>query len=380
MKIAIVCYPTFGGSGVVATELGTALATRGHEVHFVTYKQPVRLGLLNNNVHFHEVHVPEYPLFRYQPYELALSSKLVDTIKLYGIELLHVHYAIPHAYAGYMAKKMLLEEGIYIPMITTLHGTDITLVGKHPYYKPAVTFSINKSDVVTSVSQDLKQSTMNIFDIHKDIEVIPNFIDSSKYKLDYTDCQRSLMANEDEKILTHISNFRKVKRIPDVVQVFYKVQQTIPAKLVMVGEGPEKVQAEALCEKLGIADKVIFLGNSTEIDRILCFSDLFLLPSESESFGLAALEAMINRTAVVSSNAGGVPEVNKQGVSGFLTDVGDVEAMAEKAIYMLEDQERLDKFKNQAFEVASKFDISNILPLYEEVYEKAYKARFKNSY
>ncbi len=380
MKIAIVCYPTFGGSGVVATELGTALATRGHEVHFITYKQPVRLGLLNNNVHFHEVHVPEYPLFRYQPYELALSSKLVDTIKLYGIELLHVHYAIPHAYAGYMAKKMLLEEGIYIPMITTLHGTDITLVGKHPYYKPAVTFSINKSDVVTSVSEDLKQSTMNIFDIHKDIEVIPNFIDSSKYKLDYTDCQRSLMANEDEKILTHISNFRKVKRIPDVVQVFYKVQQTIPSKLVMVGEGPEKVQAEVLCEKLGIADKVMFLGNSTEIDRILCFSDLFLLPSESESFGLAALEAMINRTAVVSSNAGGVPEVNKQGVSGFLTDIGDVEAMAEKAIYILEDQDRLDKFKNQAFEVASKFDISNVLPLYEEVYEKAYKARFKNTY
>ncbi|MEO0507459.1 MAG: N-acetyl-alpha-D-glucosaminyl L-malate synthase BshA [Bacteroidota bacterium] len=380
MKIAIVCYPTFGGSGVVATELGTALATRGHEVHFITYKQPVRLGLLNNNVHFHEVHVPEYPLFRYQPYELALSSKLVDTIKLYGIELLHVHYAIPHAYAGYMAKKMLLEEGIYIPMITTLHGTDITLVGKHPYYKPAVTFSINKSDVVTSVSEDLKQSTMNIFDIHKDIEVIPNFIDSSKYKLDYTDCQRSLMANEDEKILTHISNFRKVKRIPDVVQVFYKVQQTIPSKLVMVGEGPEKVQAEVLCEKLGIADKVMFLGNSTEIDRILCFSDLFLLPSESESFGLAALEAMINRTAVVSSNAGGVPEVNKQGVSGFLTDIGDVEGMAEKAIYILEDQDRLDKFKNQAFEVASKFDISNILPLYEEVYEKAYKARFKNTY
>ena len=380
MKIAIVCYPTFGGSGVVATELGTALATRGHEVHFITYKQPVRLGLLNNNVHFHEVHVPEYPLFRYQPYELALSSKLVDTIKLYGIELLHVHYAIPHAYAGYMAKKMLLEEGIYIPMITTLHGTDITLVGKHPYYKPAVTFSINKSDVVTSVSEDLKQSTMNIFDIHKDIEVIPNFIDSSKYKLDYTDCQRSLMANEDEKILTHISNFRKVKRIPDVVQVFHRVQQTIPSKLVMVGEGPEKVQAEVLCEKLGIADKVMFLGNSTEIDRILCFSDLFLLPSESESFGLAALEAMINRTAVVSSNAGGVPEVNKQGVSGFLTDIGDVEAMAEKAIYILEDQDRLDKFKNQAFEVASKFDISNVLPLYEEVYEKAYKARFKNTY
>lgn len=380
MKIAIVCYPTFGGSGVVATELGIALAERGHEIHFITYKQPVRLELLSNNIHFHEVHVPEYPLFHYQPYELALSSKLVDTVKFYGIELLHVHYAIPHAYAGYMAKKMLQEEGIFIPMITTLHGTDITLVGKHPFYKPAVTFSINKSDVVTSVSEDLKQSTLEIFDIEKDIEVIPNFIDTSKYSLDYTDCQRSLMANEDERIVTHISNFRKVKRIPDVVRVFYKIQKEIPAKLIMVGEGPEKEIAEQLCDDLGIKDKVLFLGNSNEIDRILCFSDLFLLPSETESFGLAALEAMINRVAVISSNTGGIPEVNKEGISGFLANVGDVDEMASKALDVLRDDAVLEKFKENAYQVASKFDILHILPLYEEVYEKAYKSRFKNSY
>nr|WP_299067372.1 N-acetyl-alpha-D-glucosaminyl L-malate synthase BshA [uncultured Allomuricauda sp.] len=380
MKIAIVCYPTFGGSGVVATELGIALAERGHEVHFVTYKQPVRLGLLGNNIHFHEVHVPEYPLFHYQPYELALSSKLVDTVKHYGIEVLHVHYAIPHAYAGYMAKKMLQEEGIFIPMITTLHGTDITLVGKHPFYKPAVTFSINKSDIVTSVSEDLKQSTLNIFNIEKEIEVIPNFIDTSKYSVDYTDCQRSLMADEDERIITHISNFRTVKRIPDVINVFHKIQKEIPAKLIMVGEGPEKEGAEQLCDDLGIKEKVVFLGNSNEIDRILCFSDLFLLPSKSESFGLAALEAMINRVAVISSNTGGIPEVNKNGISGFLADVGDVDEMAAKALYILKDDAVLEQFKENAFKVASKFDILHILPLYEEVYEKAYKSRFKNTY
>ncbi|WP_299484978.1 N-acetyl-alpha-D-glucosaminyl L-malate synthase BshA [uncultured Allomuricauda sp.] len=380
MKIAIVCYPTFGGSGVVATELGIALAERGHEVHFVTYKQPVRLGLLSNNIHFHEVHVPEYPLFHYQPYELALSSKLVDTIRLYGIELLHVHYAIPHAYAGYMAKKMLQEEGIFIPMITTLHGTDITLVGKHPFYKPAVNFSINKSDVVTSVSEGLKQKTLEIFNIEKDIEVIPNFIDSSKYQSDYTDCQRSLMANEDERIITHISNFRKVKNIPDVIHVFYRVQKEIPAKLIMVGEGPEKEYAEQLCDDLGIKDRVVFLGNSNEIDRILCFSDLFLLPSKSESFGLAALEAMINKVPVISSNTGGIPEVNKHGVSGYLADVGDIEEMASKAMHILKDDDVLEEFKNNANKVASKFDILNILPLYEEVYEKAFKSRFKNTF
>lgn len=380
MKIAIVCYPTFGGSGVVATELGIALANRGHEVHFVTYRQPVRLELLSNKIHFHEVHVPEYPLFHYQPYELALSSKLVDTIKLYGIELLHVHYAIPHAYAGYMAKKILEEDGIYVPMITTLHGTDITLVGKHPFYRPAVTFSINKSDIVTSVSENLKQSTLDLFDIKNGIEVIPNFIDLTKYSTSFTDCQRSLMANDDERIITHISNFRKVKRIPDVIQIFHRIQHGIPAKLIMVGEGPEKEKAELLCEELGIKDRVVFLGNSNEIDRILCFSDLFLLPSQSESFGLAALEAMVNKVAVISSNAGGIPEVNKHGITGFLSDVGNVEEMAENGLKILKNDTVLEEFKENAARVASNFDILNILPLYEAVYEKAYKARYKNSY
>ena len=375
MKIAIVCYPTFGGSGVVATELGIALANRGHEIHFVTYKQPVRLELLNTNIHFHEVHVPEYALFHYQPYELALSSKLVDTVKMYGIEVLHVHYAIPHAYAGYMAKQMLAKEGIYIPMITTLHGTDITLVGKHPFYKPAVTFSINESDVVTAVSESLKKDTLELFDIKNEIEVIPNFIDTKKYAHDYTDCQRSLMAQDHEKIVTHISNFRKVKRIADVVAIFHKIQERIPAKLVMVGEGPEREKAEIQCETLGITDKVLFLGNSNEIDRILCFSDLFLLPSESESFGLAALEAMINEVPVISSNTGGIPEVNIHGETGFLSPVGAVDEMAENALTILQDPEVLEQFKKRAVLAAQKFDITNILPLYESVYKKAFASR-----
>jgi len=375
MKIAIVCYPTFGGSGVVATELGIALANRGHEIHFVTYKQPVRLELLNANIHFHEVHVPEYALFHYQPYELALSSKLVDTVKMYGIEVLHVHYAIPHAYAGYMAKQMLAKEGIYIPMITTLHGTDITLVGKHPFYKPAVTFSINESDVVTAVSDSLKKDTLELFDIKNEIEVIPNFIDTKKYAHDYTDCQRSLMAQDHERIVTHISNFRKVKRIADVVAIFYKIQERIPAKLVMVGEGPEREKAEIQCEALGITDKVLFLGNSNEIDRILCFSDLFLLPSESESFGLAALEAMVNEVPVISSNTGGIPEVNIHGQTGFLSPVGAVDEMAENALAILQDPEVLAQFKKRAVQAAQKFDITNILPLYEAVYEKAFASR-----
>jgi N-acetyl-alpha-D-glucosaminyl L-malate synthase BshA len=379
MKIAIVCYPTFGGSGVVATELGIALADRGHEVHFVTYRQPVRLDLLSHRVHFHEVHVPEYPLFHYQPYELALSSKLVDTVKTFGIDLLHVHYAIPHAYAGYMAKKMLEEEGIYLPMITTLHGTDITLVGKHPFYKTAVNFSINQSDVVTSVSENLKQRTLEFFDIKKEIEVVPNFIDKNKYSTSFTDCQRSIMAEDNERIITHISNFRAVKHIPDVIHIFNKIQQEIPAKLVMVGEGPEKENAEFLCEQLGIMDKVHFLGNSNEIDRILCFSDLFLLPSKSESFGLAALEAMINRVPVISSNAGGIPEVNIHGVTGFLSDVGDVDEMAKNALKILGDDDTLEKFKENAWEVAQKFDILNVLPLYETIYLKAYNTRLQKT-
>lgn len=374
MKIAIVCYPTFGGSGVVATELGLELARRGHEIHFITYSQPVRLALLNPNVHFHEVHVPEYPLFHYQPYELALSSKLVDMVKLHKIELLHVHYAIPHAYAGYMAKKMLKEQGIKIPMVTTLHGTDITLVGNHPFYKPAVSFSINHSDVVTSVSQDLKDQTYKLFDIKRDIVVIPNFIEVDKDKTDVNSkCHRSMMATETQKIVTHISNFRKVKRIPDVIRIFNEIQKVMPAKLMMVGDGPEREPAEKLCRELGIGDKVIFFGNSSEIDQILCYSDLFLLPSETESFGLAALEAMANGVPVISTNSGGLPEVNEDGVSGYMGNVGDVQDMAKKAISILSDDEVLYRFKSNALKVAQKFDIHNILPLYEDLYRETLK-------
>nr|WP_294923829.1 N-acetyl-alpha-D-glucosaminyl L-malate synthase BshA [uncultured Flavobacterium sp.] len=372
MKIAIVCYPTFGGSGVVATELGLELARRGHEIHFITYSQPVRLALLNPNVHYHEVNVPEYPLFHYQPYELALSSKLVDMVKLYKIELLHVHYAIPHAYAGYMAKQMLKNEGINLPMITTLHGTDITLVGNHPFYKPAVTFSINKSDYVTSVSQSLKDDTLKLFKIKNKIKVIPNFIELDKVVKDpAAPCHRSVMAKENERIVTHISNFRKVKRIPDIIKIFYNIQREMPAKLMMVGDGPEKENAEILCQELGISDKVIFFGNSNEIDKILLLTDLFLLPSETESFGLAALEAMACGVPVISSNSGGLPEVNFEGVSGYLSDVGDVEEMAHNAIKILNDDKVLNQFKKNAFEVAKKFDIKNILPIYEALYQKA---------
>jgi len=371
MKIAIVCYPTFGGSGVVATELGIALAKLNHEVHFITYKQPVRLDLLNPNMHFHEVNVPKYPLFQYQPYELALSSKLVDTIKKYKIDVLHVHYAIPHAYAGYMAKKMLEEEGIYVPMVTTLHGTDITLVGNHPFYKPAVTFSINNSDIVTSVSQSLKEDTLRLFDIKKEIEVVPNFIDVGHLKTSFTDCQRDIMADEDERIVTHISNFRAVKRITDIIDIFYNIQKEIPAKLLMVGDGPERKPAEIKCKELGIKDKVIFFGNSNEIDKILCFSDLFLLPSERESFGLAALEAMVNKVPVISSNAGGIPEVNTHGVSGYLSEVGDIKDMSKNALKILKDDLVLEEFKQRAYDEALKFDVNEIVPKYMALYESA---------
>ena len=371
MNIGIVCYPTFGGSGVVATELGLELSKRGHEVHFITYSQPVRLELLSNKVHYHEVNVPEYPLFHYQPYELALSSKLVDMVKLHKIDVLHVHYAIPHAYAAYMAKKMLYEEGIELPIVTTLHGTDITLVGSHPFYKSAVTFSINKSDAVTSVSQSLKEDTLRLFDITNDIQVIPNFIDFEKYNHEFTDCQRAMMATDDEKIITHISNFRAVKRIEDIINIFYNIQKEIPAKLMMVGDGPEKEPAEQLCAKLGISDRVVFFGKSHEIDKILCFSDLFLLPSETESFGLAALEAMASGVPVISSNTGGIPEVNKQGVSGFLSDVGNIEEMSKNALYILKDEDILKTFKENALDEAKKFDIHAIVPHYEKIYRQA---------
>ncbi len=376
MKIGIVCYPTFGGSGVVATELGLELSKRGHEVHFITYSQPVRLELLGNNVHYHEVNVPEYPLFHYQPYELALSSKLVDMAKLHEIEVLHVHYAIPHAYAAYMAKKMLKEEGIDLPIVTTLHGTDITLVGSHPFYKPAVTFSINKSDAVTSVSQSLKDDTLRLFNIKNDIQVVPNFIDFDHHKGPFTDCQREMMANDDEKIITHISNFRPVKRIKDIINIFYNIQKEIPAKLMMVGDGPEKEPAEQLCVKLGIEDKVIFFGKSNEIDKILCFSDLFLLPSENESFGLAALEAMACGVPVISSNTGGIPEVNIHGVSGFLSNVGDVEDMTKNALHILQNEDVLKTFKTNAKLEAAKFDIHNIVPLYEAIYKNVLNNTF----
>ena len=379
MKIAIVCYPTFGGSGVVATELGLELAKKGHEIHFITYKQPVRLSLLNPNIYFHEVNVPNYPLFHYQPYELALSSKLVDMVKLHKIDVLHVHYAIPHAYAGYMAKKMLEDEGIFIPMITTLHGTDITLVGNHPFYKTAVTFSINQSDFVTSVSNSLREDTYRLFDVKKDIYVIPNFIeiDEEKHILKGQRCQRSVLASNNEKIITHISNFRKVKRIPDVVKTFYNIQKEIPSKLMMVGEGPEKIIAEKMCDELGISDKVIFFGNSNDIDQILKYSDLFLLPSETESFGLAALEAMAFGVPVISSNSGGIPEVNENGISGYLSNVGDVDDMSKNALSILKSNEIHQQFKTAAFEVAKKYDILNILPLYENLYNKAIELNSK---
>jgi len=360
----------------VATELGLELARRGHEIHFITYRQPVRLANLNQNLHFHEVNVPEYPLFHYQPYELALSSKLVDMVKLHKIELLHVHYAIPHAYAGYMAKKMLKEQGIKLPMVTTLHGTDITLVGNHPFYKPAVSFSINHSDFVTSVSQNLKDETYRLFDIKRDITVIPNFIEVDKNRTDEnSQCHRSLMATETQKIVTHISNFRQVKRIPDVIKIFYEIQKTIPAKLMMVGDGPEREPAEKLCRELGITEKVIFFGNSTEIEEILCYSDLFLLPSETESFGLAALEAMACGVPVISSNSGGLPEVNRDGYSGYMGNVGDIDVMAERAVLLLSDDSKLRQFKNNALKVAQEFDIQNILPLYEKIYHKALKQK-----
>ena len=370
MNIAIVCYPTFGGSGVVATELGLALARKGHQVHFITYSYPVRLDFLEMNIHFHEVHVEEYPLFHYQPYELALSSKMAYVIKTYHIDILHVHYAIPHAYAGYMAKQMLKREGIEVPMVTTLHGTDITLVGNHPTYKEAVTFSINESDIVTSVSESLKQDTLRLFRIDKDIKVIPNFTNIKKSK-ESSPCKRTVMAKPEELIVTHISNFRKVKRIDDVVRIFYGIQQKLPAKLIMVGDGPEREIADQLCKDLGIKSKVLFLGNTSDIDRILCFTDLFLLPSASESFGLSALEAMAAGVPVVSSNTGGLPEVNEEGVSGYLCPIGDVKAMAEKAIYILEDRTRLVQFKQNARKVAERFDEDRIVPMYEALYYSA---------
>ena len=372
MNIAIVCYPTFGGSGVVATELGIALSKMGHNIHFVTYHQPVRLDTINTpNLNFYEVNVPDYPLFKYQPYELALSSRLVDVVKSNKIDVLHVHYAIPHAYAAYMAKKMLADDGISIPIVTTLHGTDITLVGSHPFYKTAVTFSINHSDSVTAVSESLKQDTLRLFDIKTEINVIPNFIDVKKLDAKEKPCERSLLAPTNDKIITHISNFRPLKRIQDVITVFEKISSQVSSRLLMVGEGPEKAEAMAYVNKNGLNEKVLFLGNSNEIDKILCYSDLFLLPSEMESFGLVALEAMANEVPVISSNAGGLSEVNKHGVTGFLSEIGDVTSMAENALELLLDDDKLKQFKKQAKEQAQLFDIDVVVKQYEAIYQKA---------
>lgn len=371
MKIAIVCYPTYGGSGVVATELGHSLSMRGHEIHFITYKQPVRLDTLNKNIHFHEVFVPEYDLFHYQPYELALSSRIVDVVKAHNIDVLHVHYAIPHAYAAYMSKMMLRDIGIGLPIVTTLHGTDITLVGSHPFYRSAVTFSINNSDYVTSVSKSLKDDTESLFDINKSIDVIPNFIDVKKHAHLDRPCHRESVAENKEKVITHISNFRPLKRVKDVVKVFEIVQRDIPSKLLMVGEGPERIKAQRYVKKHNLSDKVLFLGKSNEINELLCYSDIFLLPSEKESFGLVALEAMIHKVPVISSNAGGLSEVNIDGESGYLSPVGDVKEMAKNAIKILKDENEFKRLKEGAFRRAKTFDISNIIPKYELIYKKA---------
>ncbi|HTE00339.1 MAG TPA: N-acetyl-alpha-D-glucosaminyl L-malate synthase BshA [Mucilaginibacter sp.] len=368
MKIGIVCYPTFGGSGVVATELGKALADNGHQVHFVTYNQPARLDFFSENLFYHEVSVSKYPLFDYPPYELALASRLVDVVRFEKLDVLHVHYAIPHASAAFMAKQILQTFGIYIPVVTTLHGTDITLVGKDRTYKPVVTFSINKSDGVTAVSENLRKETFEFFDIENEIRVIPNFIDLTRFSLKAKDHFKKAIAPSGEKILIHTSNFRKVKRTQDVIRIFAKVIQKIPSKLLMVGDGEERAECEQLCRDLGVNDNVRFLGKQDAIEEILSVSDLFLMPSQSESFGLAALEAMACKVAVVTSNAGGLPELNIEGVTGFLRDVGDVDGMAEKAIYILEDETRLKTFKENALARAKEFDLSIILPMYESYY------------
>ena len=371
MKIGIVCYPTFGGSGVVATELGIELSKKGHEVHFITYSQPVRLDALSSNLHYHEVNVPDYPLFKYEPYELALSSKLFDVISKHKIDVLHVHYAIPHAYAAYMAKKILKENGYNIPIITTLHGTDITLVGNNPFYKPAVTFSINKSDIVTCVSKSLMEDTREFFGIKREIKVIPNFIDIDKYAKKHNLCQGNMLAQDDEKIIVHVSNFRPLKRIIDVLKIFEKINQKINSKLIMVGDGPDKKKAKDFLRKNNLKNKVIFLGKTSEVDEILCSSDLFLLPSEKESFGLAALEAMALKVPVISTNTGGLKDLNINGNSGYTSDIGDIDSMAKNAIKILSDNSLQKKYRNQAFENAKKYDIKTVIPLYEKIYDQA---------
>lgn len=370
MKIGIVCYPTYGGSGVLATELGLGLATRGHQVHFITYRRPARLSHFHENVFFHEVATEDYPLFEYTPYDTSLASKLVDVVKYENLDLLHVHYAIPHAAVAYMAKKILLTEGRYVPVITTLHGTDITLVGNNKAFAPVVAFSINKSDGVTAVSESLKQQTYDTFDIKNDIKVIYNFIDFNRFSRINKDHFKKAIAPNGERILTHVSNFRKVKRIEDVVMVFKKVYEKMPSKLLLIGDGPERRNIESLARKTGLIHEIRFLGKQDAVEELLAVSDLFIMPSETESFGLAALEAMACQVPVISTNAGGLPEVNIHGVTGFLSDVGNTDEMAHYATQILEKEEVLQAFRKNALEQAKRFDLSHILKEYEAYYEQ----------
>ncbi len=370
MNIGIVCYPTFGGSGVLATELGKALADKGHNIHFITYQQPVRLSGFNANIFYHEVRVPTYPLFDYPPYETALASTMVDVILNNNVELLHVHYAIPHASAAYMAKQILAKQGIKIPVITTLHGTDITLVGKDKTYSPVVTFSMNESDAITAVSHNLRDETYRNFKMEKDIEVIYNFVDVKRFNRKPFDAFKKVIAPNGEKILMHASNFRKVKRVEDVVKIFVNVNKDIPSKLLFVGDGPERPAIEQQCRESSAHADIRFLGKQEQMEDILAVSDLFLLTSEYESFGLAALEAMAAEVPVISTNAGGLPEINVEGYSGYLSNVGDVENMSKNAIHILKDETILAEFKKNALEQARKFDILNIIPEYEALYKK----------
>lgn len=373
MKIGIVCYPTYGGSGVLATELGIGLAKRGHEVHFITYKRPARLVTFQENVFYHEVSGEDYPLFEYAPYETALASKLVEIVKFEKLDLLHVHYAIPHAAVAYMAKKILLTEGKYIPFVTTLHGTDITLVGNNSNFEPVVSFSINKSDGVTAVSESLRQQTLDQFNIENDIKVIYNFIDFARFRKSDKDHFKKAIAPNGERILVHTSNFRKVKRVEDVIAIFKEVYQEIPSKLLLIGDGPERHNLEELCRKIGLCHEIRFLGKQDAIEELLAIADLFLIPSEKESFGLAALEAMACEVPVISTDVGGLPEVNIHGKTGFMSQVGDVQSMAQHAINILSHDDILDKFRKNAMEQAKRFDIHEILPQYEAYYESVLK-------
>lgn len=369
MKIGIVCYPTFGGSGVVATELGKALGKLGHEVHFMTYSQPMRLDFFNQNIFYHEVTLQSYPLFKYPPYEMALASKMVDITKFAKLDLLHVHYAIPHASAAYQAKQILALQGINLPFITTLHGTDITLVGKDPSYEPVVSFSINKSDGVTAVSNNLREDTLKLFDIEKDIRVIPNFIDLDRFKRQKKEHFKTAICPNDEKLIVHTSNFRKVKRVEDALRIFKHISDKIPAKLLLVGDGPHRVNVEALSRELGVAENVRFLGKLDAVEEVLSVADLFLMPSEKESFGLAALEAMACEVPVISSNAGGIPELNKHGVTGFISEIGDIESMSKNALHVLHD-DNLETFKAAALARAKELDIKKIVPQYVDYYRE----------